>query len=1131
MRQGKNTYHLRTQSLLKEEYKQLLKTSCKDLLANCRPFTAENLFTVLNWYLGDNSPRKYVNGKANLTDALDSMIQVLGCKATGKYDASNQYIIKACNGFGSVWENFTKAMLIYSQTKIGEGDMGSLGKAFAALRKAFEYRHCLLNDKISRLLDSCDTILNLTRNERMHEGTAVLTGRAQGNSNQALNITLINEMEDTNQRSLEFIFVVAMMAWQVRNSTGGVVLRSDIPCNVSIVRGESVVRSGLSVAAGIPLKWNLRTYNNEKNCDYTFKCSYTDQRADTHQLSRTLTITKDEYQILFMDWEQNAIKLAGENASPVPHVAPRQETAPKRQAPVPFVSPFALDPLITGVSAPEAIDYLGGRYSGGTSPSGKPQGVGTFLSGTGVSFSGRFEEGVPVGSFIVDGDSYRYRGTIGPDLSRPGFFRGTLEISSNGHLYIYEGRFEGTGTCCVEGMLYVDRVSEETLIYAGTFKPTTTGSPIPEMTGKGKRYLPDGSCYVGPLRTGQPHGKGFLIKANETEVVYGNWVNGVPLYNEEKLKEEWLDGDCAATISFEGIDLFRLEEDSYGMIVKFEEVPVLTARVDAGRTYPIRNNGSGAYSFWAYPCGRARRKKDGLWGYVNTNEKWRIAPTFDDCTEFSNNVAMVKRCDKWGMIDLSGNELIPCLFGVLKSFDYGKAVVRCQGKELTVDSRWDPLSLITNSDAQLFPKKMPNGKWGYVDLHGNPMIKGQYDEAKFFSQGMAPIKQDGYWGYINGNNKVVIHPQYTSAEQFKSGRAMVVGKGRKLGFIDWCGTMVIEPVYSGAYAFCGDESAVCKDGKWGVIDKDGKTVLPFVFDDVTKVSNPTNGQHSTYDVVYKGKCISVNYQWKEPVAERPSATELPDISLLFEDEYYDEQKSFSYGRAAVRIGNKWGYIDEKRYQVVPPIYDYAWQFMNNGASVMLNGKKGLIDKNGKIILKPIYDRFMDFTDGLWFVEQNGLWGMADKNNRMVIPCLFSKIITISREKKTAEVFYKSEMITIDRYWTLDKFNSTWRIYRNGLKIGFKKGELFSGKIIYAKYDEVRGNFFNGVVFVRLGDKWGMIDENGDTVLPFVFEKVEDPYPVGRTVVKYNGETIVVDRHWKEPTSGKLLRNAKDFFLK
>lgn len=167
--------------------------------------------------------------------------------------------------------------------------------------------------------------------------------------------------------------------------------------------------------------------------------------------------------------------------------------------------------------------------------------------------------------------------------------------------------------------------------------------------------------------------------------------------------------------------------------------------------------------------------------------------------------------------------------------------------------------------------------------------------------------------------------------------------------------------------------------------------------------------------------------------------------------------------------------------------------MGGKACVMLNGKKGLIDVNGQIILEISYDQIMDFTDNLWFVENYGYWGLVDQTD-LLIPYLFGKICKTSREKETAEVLYEGETITIDRNWTLAKFNSTWRTYRNGLKIGFRKGGLITGEKIYAKYDATTGHFYNGVVFVVLGGRWGMIDEEGDTVLPFVFEEVVHPWP-------------------------------------
>lgn len=65
------------------------------------------------------------------------------------------------------------------------------------------------------------------------------------------------------------------------------------------------------------------------------------------------------------------------------------------------------------------------------------------------------------------------------------------------------------------------------------------------------------------------------------------------------------------------------------------------------------------------------------------------------------------------------------------------------------------------------------GKWGYMDVAGNRIIECQFDDAGFFSEGLAPVKQNGLWGYIDRLGKVVIPYRYTDAGRFSEGRAVV----------------------------------------------------------------------------------------------------------------------------------------------------------------------------------------------------------------------------------------------------------------------------------------------------------------------------------------------------------------------
>ena len=106
---------------------------------------------------------------------------------------------------------------------------------------------------------------------------------------------------------------------------------------------------------------------------------------------------------------------------------------------------------------------------------------------------------------------------------------------------------------------------------------------------------------------------------------------------------------------------------------------------------------------------------------------------------------------------------------------------------------------------------------------------------------------------------------------------------------------------------------------------------------------------------------------------------------------YDNVKNFDEGLAAVKLNNKWGFIDKTGREVILRKYDFARDFSEGMACVELNNKWGFIDKTGREVIPCIYDGVYAFNEGLAEVKLNNKIGFIDKSGDIKIPCKYEYI--------------------------------------------------------------------------------------------------------------------------------------------
>ncbi|MGB6153093.1 MAG: WG repeat-containing protein [Pricia sp.] len=224
-------------------------------------------------------------------------------------------------------------------------------------------------------------------------------------------------------------------------------------------------------------------------------------------------------------------------------------------------------------------------------------------------------------------------------------------------------------------------------------------------------------------------------------------------------------------------------------------------------------------------------------GLLGTDGKLVLAPTYDVIKDIKNGHAKVKKGELWGMIDTSGKEIIPTEYEDIGNMWSPNGVF---GKKdgvygIVHDGKFNPIDGATDvwpfhGDATLTYAERDK-KIGFVDSTGKWVIAPQFDKARAFSNGLAPVAKGKMWGYINEQGEMVIEPQYRDAEVFSDGMAPV--KDKDWGFIDTSGKLVIPMDYditAGLAFLSGRNEKGFSDGLtrvktkkgWGFLDKNGK---------------------------------------------------------------------------------------------------------------------------------------------------------------------------------------------------------------------------------------------------------------------------------------------------------------------
>ena len=355
-----------------------------------------------------------------------------------------------------------------------------------------------------------------------------------------------------------------------------------------------------------------------------------------------------------------------------------------------------------------------------------------------------------------------------------------------------------------------------------------------------------------------------------------------------------------------------------------------------------------------------------LWGYINLQGEWKIAPKYRKAYSFSGEYARVKNLyEDYIYVNRAGEEVLSAVekqpMSEASDFSEGIAAV-------TIPLSYVQKSLYVNAEGKsaITIKKLPvtkgvnyktlqyvevaspfregkavfmrttnatlieNNENRYpevayvIDTTGMPLASlpaGMDASAAGFDDNMLVVvrNEEGLYGLASDTGALVSPCIYQSIAHCEGGMYLIQDAEGKYGYMNKNGRRVVGCIYEKALPFSEGLGAVYNGEGWGFINDLGEVIIPCEFDDVAALKAGYSGEDS-------------------------------------------DMGAFSSGIAVVSKGRYWGIIDLNGEILMAAETDECPVMAVCGGyiSYKLNGAYGVLTTEGKYVLAPGYGAIGEF---------------------------------------------------------------------------------------------------------------------------------------------------------------------------
>lgn len=283
----------------------------------------------------------------------------------------------------------------------------------------------------------------------------------------------------------------------------------------------------------------------------------------------------------------------------------------------------------------------------------------------------------------------------------------------------------------------------------------------------------------------------------------------------------------------------------------------------------------------------------------------------------------------------------------------------------------------------------------------------------------------------------------------------------------------------------------------GVIDKNGKTIIPANYDDI-KIPNPEKAVF----ICYSGENIKILNESNDEILTQFEKVEPIRLRNIASNLMYEKS-------VLIYLENqKYGLIDFEGKKITNAIYDEitGLPYKEGELLVKQEGKYGVINIKGKSLVKAEYDQ----------IEVDGYYTDNDKYSYS------GYIVAIKTEEgyRYGYLNYKGKTILKTEFNELSRITeieNNENVYMVGAKNG-QYGVTKNGKeLINNEYQSIRYDGENNVMVVEKSKKYGIVNLEGKIIVPVEYNQIDitgiyiyAQNEQGTTIYNSNGTQVNID---------------------